>query len=80
VTSVHQTTAGKMIFGRLEERTEQPSSMPRQSASAAATGRGEITGSARADFPSRVGTGSRLPEPPQLERGHRHVFPDPDPD
>src|SRR5467141_5296010 len=24
VTSVHQTTAGKMIFGRLEERTEQP--------------------------------------------------------
>ncbi len=78
VTSVHQTTAGKMIFGRLEDRPEQPSSMPRQSASAA--GRGEISGSARADFPSRVETGSRLPEPPQFERGHRPVFPDPDPD
>ncbi|MGC1417359.1 MAG: TRAM domain-containing protein [Candidatus Acidiferrum sp.] len=80
VTSVHQTTAGKMIFGRLEERPEQPSSMPRQSASAAAVGRGEITGSSRADFPSRVEAGSRIPEPPQLERGHRPVFPDPDPD
>jgi hypothetical protein len=29
VTSVHQTTAGKMIFGRLDERTElQPARVP----------------------------------------------------
>src|SRR6266446_8931337 len=38
VTSVHQTTAGKMIFGRLEERTEQPAPPLRQ---AAAAGRSE---------------------------------------
>ena len=37
VTSVHQTTAGKMIFGRLEERAEQPTPLMRQ---AAAVGRG----------------------------------------
>ncbi|MGC1621094.1 MAG: TRAM domain-containing protein [Candidatus Acidiferrum sp.] len=80
VTSVHQTTAGKMIFGRLEERPGQPSSMPRQSASAAAAGRGESASNSRSDFQSRVETGSRLSEPPQLERGHRPVFPDPDSD
>jgi uncharacterized protein YacL len=33
VTSVHQTTAGKMIFGRVDERSEVPSSRPSQSAS-----------------------------------------------
>jgi uncharacterized protein YacL len=30
VTSVHQTTAGKMIFGRLDERSESQSSRPPQ--------------------------------------------------
>ena len=34
VTSVHQTTAGKMIFGRLEERAEQPTPPLRQAAAA----------------------------------------------
>jgi uncharacterized protein YacL len=38
VTSVHQTTAGKMIFGRLEEGAEQPAPPLRQ---AAAAGRAE---------------------------------------
>ena len=38
VTSVHQTTAGKMIFGRLEERAEQPAPPLRR---AAAAGRAE---------------------------------------
>jgi len=28
VTSVHQTTAGKMIFGRFDERTESQTSRP----------------------------------------------------
>src|SRR5713226_9626697 len=37
VTSVHQTTAGKMIFGRLEERAEQAAAPLRQ---APAAGRG----------------------------------------
>jgi len=32
VTSVHQTTAGKMIFGRLDERSDQPASVSRQAA------------------------------------------------
>ena len=49
VTSVHQTTAGKMIFGRLDERQE-PTSMPRQAAAAA--GRGDsIGGSRNPSFP-----------------------------
>jgi hypothetical protein len=30
VTSVHQTTAGKMIFGRLDERSESQVSRPSQ--------------------------------------------------
>jgi uncharacterized protein YacL len=34
VTSVHQTTAGKMIFGRLDDRLEQPAPPLRQSAAA----------------------------------------------
>ncbi len=34
VTSVHQTTAGKMIFGRVEERAEQPAPMVRQATAA----------------------------------------------
>jgi uncharacterized protein YacL len=37
VTSVHQTPAGKMIFGRLDERVDGPGSASRQ----AAAGRGE---------------------------------------
>src|SRR5437870_6024974 len=40
VTSVHQTTAGKMIFGRLEERAEQAAPAVRH----AAAGRGESNG------------------------------------
>src|SRR4029077_5749067 len=39
VTSVHQTTAGKMIFGRLDERPEQPASMARAAAAAAGVAR-----------------------------------------
>jgi uncharacterized protein YacL len=41
VTSVHQTTAGKMIFGRLEERTEQAAPALRH---ATAAGRGASSG------------------------------------
>src|SRR5260370_24732468 len=44
VTSVHQTTAGEMIFGRLEERGEQAAPPFRQ---AAAAGRGEGKGGGR---------------------------------
>jgi uncharacterized protein YacL len=36
VTSVHQTTAGKMIFGRVDERSEPPAMMARQAAAGAA--------------------------------------------
>ncbi len=46
VTSVHQTTAGKMIFGRLDDRPDQSASMPRQAAGAAA-GCGESIASSR---------------------------------
>jgi hypothetical protein len=37
VTSVHQTPAGKMIFGRLEERTETPVPPGKPSAAARTT-------------------------------------------
>src|SRR6266849_135217 len=37
VTSVHQTTAGKMIFGRMDDRAEQTGSMARQAAAAGAS-------------------------------------------
>jgi uncharacterized protein YacL len=47
VTSVHQTTAGKMIFGRLDDRQESPTTAPRQSAAAAGAGRGDGIGSTR---------------------------------
>jgi len=79
VTSVHQTTAGKMIFGRLDDRQEQSASVPRQAAAAAGAGRGESSmGSSRADLPGRMENGSRLPEPPQLDRSQRPIFPERD--
>jgi uncharacterized protein YacL len=78
VTSVHQTTAGKMIFGRLDERPEQSASVPRQAAAAAAASRGESIGSRRADLSGSVDSGSRLQEPPRLDRGRGPIFPDPD--
>jgi uncharacterized protein YacL len=79
VTSVHQTTAGKMIFGRLDERAELSAGAPRQAAAAAAgAGRGESVGGSRGDLSGGVENASRLPEPPQLERGERPIFPEPD--
>ena len=44
VTSVHQTTAGKMIFGRLDERAGEVPSSSKGSVSAAVAGRGEPSG------------------------------------
>jgi uncharacterized protein YacL len=79
VTSVHQTTAGKMIFGRLEERPDQSASMPRQAAAVAA-GRGESLGNSRVELAGRVENGSRLPEPPQIERGRGPILCGPDAD
>src|SRR5882672_5288489 len=70
VTSVHQTTAGKMIFGRLEERAEQPAPALRQ---AAAAGRGDGNGGVRSDVTSRVETSARLPE---LDTPDRQARPD----
>jgi len=78
VTSVHQTTAGKMIFGRVDERQEQAASVPRQAAAAAGAGRGENAGSNRSDSRGRMENGVRLPEPSQLGRGQRPTFPETD--
>jgi uncharacterized protein YacL len=75
VTSVHQTTAGKMIFGRLEERAEPPAPALRQ---AAAAGRGEGNGGVRSDATSRVETSARLPEQGTPGRQARAIFPEPD--
>jgi uncharacterized protein YacL len=78
VTSVHQTTAGKMIFGRVDDRPDQPVSLSRQTAAAAA-GRGENAGHRCLDLPGRVENGSRLAEP-QIERGRSPIFPEADAD
>jgi uncharacterized protein YacL len=82
VTSVHQTTAGKMIFGRLDERPEQPASMPRAAVAGAAAGAGrsEGRGSSRVDFPVRVENGSRLSDSIPLDRRRGAIFPEPDAD
>ncbi len=67
VTSVHQTTAGKMIFGRLDERAEQNLSSVRQAAAG--------TGSARAgEAAQTAGDGPPLGRSPSAgvsERGNR---------
>ena len=65
VTSVHQTTAGKMIFGRLDERTELQSSRVPQS-------------HAVTDLPRQVENGGRHGETlPTGERVPRPTVPDP---
>src|SRR5882724_954546 len=75
VTSVHQTTAGKMIFGRLEERAEQAAPPLRQ---AAAAGRGDGSGAVRSDATSQVVPPARLPEQGTLDRQARPIFPESD--
>jgi uncharacterized protein YacL len=73
VTSVHQTTAGKMIFGRLEERAEPAAPALRQ---AAAAGRGD--GGGRSDATGRVEPAARVSEQGAPERQARTIFPEPD--
>ena len=75
VTSVHQTTAGKMIFGRLEERAEQAAPPLRQ---AAAAGRGEGGAGTRSEATSRVEPPTRIPEQDALDRQARPIFPESD--
>jgi len=70
VTSVHQTTAGKMIFGRYDERAEQQA---RQHAAVVA----EANGS-RAESPARLpdGQGRSGESPHAGERSPRSVSPE----
>src|SRR5260370_10598486 len=53
VTSVHQTTAGKMIFGRMDERGAHPMAPPMSQRAAPGAGRGDaprrVAGSAPFD-------------------------------
>lgn len=63
VTSVHQTTAGKMIFGRLDERVEQAPQGARQAAAAGA-------GGLRNDIPRRAQDAALT------DRGPRPIFPE----
>jgi hypothetical protein len=62
VTSVHQTTAGKMIFGRLDESVEPNPAMAKRVAAAASGGREEIGNNATEDLPNGGRPGPRLPE------------------
>jgi len=71
VTSVHQTTAGKMIFGRIEERAE-PSTPPLHHAAVAGSG------GVRPDVTGRTETTTRVPEQPPLDPPSRSIFPEAD--
>lgn len=64
VTSVHQTTAGKMIFGRLDERVEQTPLAARQAAAAAGGGRND--------------THRRVQDASATDRAPRPIFPESD--
>jgi uncharacterized protein YacL len=64
VTSVHQTTAGKMIFGRLDDRAEQPPRVARHATAAAGAGRSEIS--------------SHIQDSPSVDRAPRPIFPESD--
>jgi hypothetical protein len=78
VTSVHQTTAGKMIFGRVDERVEPAGPLTRAAAAGRGTGPGSsqsfTAGSSREQDKNRP-LGPR-PEDPTDSLG----LPDPDPD
>ncbi|HEX9759637.1 MAG TPA: PIN domain-containing protein [Candidatus Acidoferrales bacterium] len=67
VTSVHQTTAGKMIFGRYDERGEQ--GRPHQQSSAPASAPVEANGPRNAEPQSQHDR--------DRERAPRPVYPDP---
>ncbi len=64
VTSVHQTTAGKMIFGRVDDRSEPLGTMARQTAAGA--GRNDAT--------------ERGIDRGALDRGARSMYPETDAD
>jgi uncharacterized protein YacL len=64
VTSVHQTTAGKMIFGRMDDRAEQTGPLARQAAAGASRNEG----------------GGRVADTAPLDRGPRPIFPETDVD
>jgi uncharacterized protein YacL len=66
VTSVHQTPAGKMIFGRLDDRAEQAPPVARHAAAAAGAG--------RSDLPAR------LHDSQSVDRSPRPIFPESDVD
>jgi uncharacterized protein YacL len=66
VTSVHQTTAGKMIFGRLDDRAEQSPPLARHAAAGGGAGRSDIP--------------ARPHESPSIDRSPRPIFPESDVD
>ena len=77
VTSVHQTTAGKMIFGRLDDRLEQAAPAMRQNAAEGAI-HGEGSGSPRTAAAPPIENPAGLSESPSLDRQPRPVFPESD--
>ena len=80
VTSVHQTTAGKMIFGRLDERAELAVPLPAMRRAAVA-GRSDGAGSLRGDAGSRTAHGTTsFAESAALELPPRQIYPEPDAD
>jgi uncharacterized protein YacL len=86
VTSVHQTTAGKMIFGRLDERPEQATRAAIAASAAENTVPSAASASAAAsggrpgfvsDSPRAASTARAPSADPSAERVSRPVIPDP---
>ena len=75
VTSVHQTPAGKMIFGRCEERAEAAVPALRQ---VAAAGRSDGTGGVRNNATGQIANAAGIPEPSLLERPAQGALPEAD--
>lgn len=72
VTSVHQTTAGKMIFGRLDERIEQQVQVRHASAGASETMARRVSSQDIGRAEAQV----RSSETPSAERQPRPILPD----
>jgi uncharacterized protein YacL len=73
VTSVHQTTAGKMIFGRLDERTEQVRSVGATAGTGTVAANGEQS---RAEAPARPAEAPPAAAAPATERTPRPIYPE----
>jgi uncharacterized protein YacL len=79
VTSVHQTTAGKMIFGRVDERVEPVGPLARAAAAGRGVGANSTPSYSAGSSALRDDTDkNRLADSGSAEQNPSNAFPDPD--